>query len=240
MEFTNSAVDELNIDGGNRDNSTLDKVSAGGCHLDIPISNHLSLMVEVGSKWTMSMSRVTSDGVLSEAIPAAFRQSTAVSWAMLAMVSTLGKQDNGIEQLRHQAMVTWNYSTCLLTSYTTIADNGSTAVQKGSTPSQFAFEVTNSILTLNGGATSGSMLTEYNYTENYPQFADDEYHLQSYSPAVDAAMPWHTDQNMPFGMGGLRADMGACGENAGWGGEAAPSGSATIANISDSPKIKET
>ena len=67
------------------------------------------------------------------------------------------------------------------------------------------------------------MLTEYNYTENYPQFADDEYHLQSYSPAVDAAMPWHTDQNMPFGMGGLRADMGAYGgpENAGWGGEAA-------------------
>lgn len=123
-------------------------------------------------------------------------------------------------------------------SYVTVADNGSTAIVKGSAPSQFGFEVTNSILSLNGGTTSGAMLTEFNYAENYPQFADGDYHLESYSPAVDAAMPWHTDQNMPYGMGGLRADMGAYGgpDNAGWGGEAAPSGSASISSVDDSPQ----
>jgi len=71
-----------------------------------------------------------------------------------------------------------------------------------------------------------------------PLFADAELHLQPWSPAVDAAMPWHTDAHMPFGLGGLRADMGAYGGpgNAGWGGQAAPSGAAVLAAVLDSPQ----
>ena len=162
-----------------------------------------------------------------------------------------GASDDGIDISSYSGLV--NLSNCIIAdnggrgiysnvpaniSYVTVADNGSTAIVKGSAPSQFGFEVTNSILSLNGGTTSGAMLTEFNYTENYPQFADSDYHLESYSPAVDAAMPWHTDQNMPYGMGGLRADMGAYGgpDNAGWGGEAAPSGSASISSVDDSPQ----
>ena len=62
--------------------------------------------------------------------------------------------------------------------------------------------------------------------------------LEAYSPCVDAAMPWNTDQNMPYGMGGLRADMGAYGgpNNAGWGGSPAPDGAATLQAASDSPQ----
>ena len=71
-----------------------------------------------------------------------------------------------------------------------------------------------------------------------PMFADAELHLQPWSPAVDAAMPWHTDAHMPYGLGGLRADMGAYGGpgNAGWGGQAAPSGAAVLAAVLDSPQ----
>jgi hypothetical protein len=71
-----------------------------------------------------------------------------------------------------------------------------------------------------------------------PLFADAELHLQPWSPAVDAAMPWHTDAHMPYGLGGLRADMGAYGGpgNAGWGGQAAPSGAAVLAAVLDSPQ----
>ena len=71
-----------------------------------------------------------------------------------------------------------------------------------------------------------------------PMFADADLHLQPWSPAVDAAMPWHTDAHMPYGLGGLRADMGAYGGpgNAGWGGQAAPSGAAVLTAVMDSPQ----
>ena len=121
--------------------------------------------------------------------------------------------------------------------YLTIADNadyGIQAIMNGPTSIQ------NCILSNNGGGSYSAegVLTEYNYTGSYPQFQDGSYHLELYSPAVDAAMPWHTDEYMPYGIGGLRADMGAYGgpNNAGWGGEPAPSGDPTISSISDSPQ----
>lgn len=104
----------------------------------------------------------------------------------------------------------------------------------------FSGVVSNSILSQNGfGALNASEFsTEYNYTGNYPQFQEGSYMLEPYSPCVDAAMPWNTDQNMPFGMGGLRADMGAYGgpNNAGWGGSPAPDGAATLQAASDTPQ----
>ena len=98
------------------------------------------------------------------------------------------------------------------------------------------------------GQTYNSTTGEWDDTPNFfwgegmvssnPQFADEELHLQPWSPAVDAAMPWHTDAHMPYGLGGLRADMGAYGGpgNAGWGGQAAPSGAASLGGVVDSPQ----
>jgi len=121
--------------------------------------------------------------------------------------------------------------------YVTIANNsgnGLTAASNG--PSG----IYNSIFSNNTSGTwsGGNYLLEYNYSESYPQFQEDSYQLELYSPAVDAGMPWHTDQHMPYGIGGLRADQGAYGgpNNAGWGGTLAPDGAPEISSVSDSPQ----
>ena len=122
-------------------------------------------------------------------------------------------------------------------NYLTIAQNNGAAIQ--SELDAYESEISNCISSFNNSDFSGSTaLEEYNYTGNYPQFQEGSYLLEPYSPCVDAAMPWNTDQNMPFGMGGLRADMGAYGgpNNAGWGGSPAPDGVATLQAASDTPQ----
>ena len=71
-----------------------------------------------------------------------------------------------------------------------------------------------------------------------PLLADEEMHLQVYSPCVDGGQPWTQDQHMPYGLGGVRADMGMYGgpANAYWGGQALPDGSSVISAVSDSPQ----
>jgi len=71
-----------------------------------------------------------------------------------------------------------------------------------------------------------------------PLFSDDALHLETFSPCVDGGQPWHQDTNMPFGLGGVRADMGIYGgpDNAYWGGDALPDGASTLSSISDSPQ----
>jgi len=71
-----------------------------------------------------------------------------------------------------------------------------------------------------------------------PLLADEEMHLQVYSPCVDAGQPWQQDQHMPYGLGGIRADMGMYGgpANAYWGGEALPDGASTLSGVTDSPQ----
>ena len=121
-------------------------------------------------------------------------------------------------------------------NYLTVTENGASIDYQVSGNSGM---INNSIVSLNGTNDLSSMLLQqYNYTDNYPQFQEGSYMLEPYSPCVDAAMPWNTDQNMPFGMGGLRADMGAYGgpNNAGWGGSPAPDGAATLQAASDTPQ----
>ena len=104
--------------------------------------------------------------------------------------------------------------------------------------------VINNCIIANNDFNSGSDIIEpsafiqYTYTDPYPYFVEGSYMLEPYSPCVDAAMPWHNDQNMPYGIGGLRADMGAYGgpDNAGWGGNPAPSGSAALQSVADTPQ----
>ena len=71
-----------------------------------------------------------------------------------------------------------------------------------------------------------------------PLFADEDLHLHTYSPCVDGGQPWTTDAFMPFGLGGVRADMGMYGglDNAYWGGQALPDGAALLTAILDSPQ----
>ena len=120
-------------------------------------------------------------------------------------------------------------------NYVTIAGNGGNAWNAASGEQNVA---NNSIFSNNSGNLNSVPLQQFNYVDNYPQFQEGSYMLEPYSPCVDAAMPWNTDQNMPFGMGGLRADMGAYGgpNNAGWGGSPAPDGAATLQAASDTPQ----
>ena len=71
-----------------------------------------------------------------------------------------------------------------------------------------------------------------------PLFADDDLHLNTYSPCVDGGQPWLMDAHMPYGLGGVRADMGMYGgpDNAYWGGLALPDGASNLQAVEDSPQ----
>ncbi|MDB4796050.1 T9SS type A sorting domain-containing protein, partial [Flavobacteriales bacterium] len=71
-----------------------------------------------------------------------------------------------------------------------------------------------------------------------PLFADDDLHLNTYSPCVDGGQPWLMDAHMPYGLGGVRADMGMYGgpANGYWGGLALPDGASTLQAVEDTPQ----
>ena len=71
-----------------------------------------------------------------------------------------------------------------------------------------------------------------------PLFADDDLHLNTYSPCVDGGQPWLMDAHMPYGLGGVRADMGMYGgpANGYWGGLALPDGASNLQAVEDSPQ----
>ena len=214
--------------------SSFGSIQASGSLADVSLAN---VVLEGGGEYGISTSAAFSEIELDHTIVRGYE--TGIDMTESGGNSTLqidnsiisNNTGNGISS-DHQAIV----------NYSTIADNGGTGWSAGSSYNKI---LRNSIITGNGSnitsnsSTSGDyILSEYNYTGLSPQFADDDYHLLSYSPAVDAAMPWHTDAHMPFGIGGLHADMGAYGgpNNAGWGGEAAPSGEVTLSGITDSPQ----
>ena len=159
--------------------------------------------------------------------------------------------DNGLEGVQSGSPINLNFCT--------IANNGGEGVKLGNL---FA-EIQNSILWNNDGAGGTQLYSEglvsggYNIIKGLdsygtngitdwtggmsssdPLFADLEFHLQPYSPAVDAGMPWLQDAYMPYGLGGLRADMGAYGgpDNADWGGAPAPDGAVELLATADAPQ----
>ncbi|MDC3032097.1 choice-of-anchor D domain-containing protein, partial [Bacteroidota bacterium] len=71
-----------------------------------------------------------------------------------------------------------------------------------------------------------------------PVFADPEQHMSNFSNCVDAGTHWETDANMPYGLGGVRADIGIYGgpDNWFWGGTPVPDGSPLLTSIEDSPQ----
>ena len=75
-----------------------------------------------------------------------------------------------------------------------------------------------------------------------PLFADDDLHLNTYSPCVDGGQPWLMDAHMPYGLGGVRADMGMYGgpDNGYWGGLALPDGASTLQAVKIPRKTKAT
>ena len=89
-----------------------------------------------------------------------------------------------------------------------------------------------------GTSGSGQYYWGEGVIEADPLFSDDDLHLEIFSPCVDGGQPWHQDAYMPFGLGGVRADMGMYGgpDNAYWGGQALPDGASALTGVSDSPQ----
>ena len=89
-----------------------------------------------------------------------------------------------------------------------------------------------------GTSGSGQYYWGEGVIEADPLFSDDDLHLEIFSPCVDGGQPWNQDAYMPFGLGGVRADMGMYGgpDNAYWGGEALPDGASALTGVSDSPQ----
>jgi hypothetical protein len=139
--------------------------------------------------------------------------------------------------------------------YSVIRGNG----KQGLLTSQFS-TVDNSILWFNDGVPQ--MLTDNVFAVSYsnvqginalltsssfawgdgcigtdPSFADEEAHLDPFSPCVDGGKPWEQDAHIPYGLGSSRADMGMYGgpENEFWGGQAPPDGSVVITDVFDIP-----
>ena len=126
--------------------------------------------------------------------------------------------------------------------------------------SQFS-TVDNSIIWFNGGASDdhGQCVYAVSYTNvqginalltstgfawgdgcigTDPVLADDQGHLDPYSPCVDGGMPWEQDAHIPYGLGSSRADMGMYGGPANdyWGGQAPPDGAVHITDVFDIPQ----
>ena len=71
-----------------------------------------------------------------------------------------------------------------------------------------------------------------------PVFESEDQFLSSFSSCVDAGTPWENDAHMPYGLGGVRSDIGVYGgpDNWFWGGNPIPDGSALIVDIDDTPQ----
>lgn len=126
--------------------------------------------------------------------------------------------------------------------YVTIANNANVGWEGGSTYNKW---ISNSIFFQNGTTLDNdtpydgaNFAPSFLYTDTEPNFADADYRLEPFSICVDAAMPWETDQHMPEGLGGTRADLGAYGgpANGGWGGNPTPSGAVVLEAIADTPQ----
>jgi len=122
--------------------------------------------------------------------------------------------------------------------HATIFGNGDYGVYTGDQGMSY---LKNSVVCLNNNSfnsqTNGNIEVFYSMTSGDPYFSDELGHLESYSDAVDAAMPWEVDAHMPAGIGKVRADMGAYGgpDNAYWGGQPVPDGSPVISSVADIP-----
>ena len=141
-------------------------------------------------------------------------------------------------------------------NYMNILHNGGYGIRT----SQFS-TVDNSIIWFNGGVPQ--MITDNTYAVSYtnvqginalltstdfawgngcigtdPVLADDQGHLDPYSPCVDGGMPWEQDAHIPYGLGSSRADMGMYGgpANEYWGGQAPPDGAVQITDVFDIPQ----
>ena len=96
--------------------------------------------------------------------------------------------------------------------------------------------------TVQGSGAYGTSGSQYYYgdgsIDDDPVFEDAEQHMSSFSNCVDAGTPWESDSNMPYGLGGVRADIGIYGgpDNWFWGGTSVPDGATFISSVEDKPQ----
>ena len=75
--------------------------------------------------------------------------------------------------------------------------------------------------TVQGSGAYGTSGGQYYYgdgsIDDDPVFANQTtQHMSSFSNCVDAATPWEQDANMPYGLGGVRSDVGIYGGPDNW------------------------
>jgi hypothetical protein len=145
------------------------------------------------------------------------------------------------------SVVSSNQGYGLRSEYGQIYANYLTSVlnsQKGVvTSSSGTSHIFNSIICANHQYTGlqfqGNIEFSYSKISGDPKLADSLGHLLPTSPCIDAADPNDEDTNIPYGMGTVRADMGAYGgpENWVWGGSPIPAnGEPEIVKIVDLPQ----
>lgn len=123
-------------------------------------------------------------------------------------------------------------------NYLTSIFNGNKGIIETGTGTSYLF---NSIVCLNaqyGSQYSGTFDFSNCKVAGNPKVADSLGHLLLDSPCIDAADPTEEDAHIPYGMGTVRADMGAYGgpENWVWGGNPIPTnGEPDILQIVDLP-----
>ena len=253
LEFSDGEIDGTIACSTNAEalisNSSMDSlVVTGSAVVDSSIIGYVEIS-EVGELSNTEMEKVYGDNLLTLQnclIQGSDGDGINTAEVVLEHTEVTGNANNGINAWTvsgTNSIISNNGLSGITASivdlnYVTLSDNQNGLVINAD--SEYS-TVTNSVISNNVEVnlpSSDLLLEEYNYTGNYPQFQEGSYMLEAYSPCVDAAMPWNTDQNMPYGMGGLRADMGAYGgpNNAGWGGSPAPDGAATLQAASDYPQ----
>lgn len=96
--------------------------------------------------------------------------------------------------------------------------------------------------TVQGSGAYGTSGSQYYFgdgsIDDDPVFENADQHMSSFSNCVDAGTPWESDANMPFGLGGVRADIGIYGgpDNGFWGGTNVPDGATFITQVEDKPQ----
>ena len=96
--------------------------------------------------------------------------------------------------------------------------------------------------TVQGSGAYGTSGSQYYFgdgsIDDDPVFENSAQHMSSFSNCVDAGTPWESDANMPYGLGGVRADIGIYGgpDNGFWGGTEVPDGATEIMRVEDKPQ----
>jgi hypothetical protein len=225
------------------DNSIISKNGAGG----IAYSGNSTSIIEIGNS-DISENNSYGISVFSDPTSTLFITGSKIMNNGNIGVNCWGTPSQpSYNVFIENSIVSSNHGNGLVSDYGQIYANYLTSVlntEKGVvTSSSGTSHIFNSIICGNHQYTGlqfqGNIEFSYSKISGDPKLADSLGHLLPTSPCIDAADPTDEDTNIPFGMGTVRADMGAYGgpENWVWGGTPIPAnGEPNIVKIVDLPQ----